>query len=117
MYLDTRKILIGFSDIIYCLPIPVETRKEIYNMITKIIKENLGRNDVVEQLCRLCIRLNNGSEKFPPADICEDFQATLSSVVHNLWSLADESDFIKFHEITGGIRKLFKIDLMNITNN
>ncbi|CAF4181684.1 unnamed protein product, partial [Adineta steineri] len=38
-------------------------------------------------------------------DICEDVQTTLNLIIDNLWSLADESHFIKFHEITGGITK------------
>ncbi|CAF1517252.1 unnamed protein product [Rotaria magnacalcarata] len=108
--LDTRKTLLGFSDIVSRLPIRIETKKQIYDIIVKMVKGNLSWDGAVDQLRPLCITLDTSeSENTPPVDICQDVQATLNVIIDDLWSLAEEDQFIELRQITDGIRKLFII--------
>jgi hypothetical protein len=51
----------------------------------------------------ICIALDkNESENTLPVNICQDVEAILNVLIDDLWSLAEESQFIEFRRIIQG---------------
>jgi len=75
-----------------------------------MVKGNLSWDGAVDQLRPLCITLDtNKSENISPVDICQDVEASLNVIIDDLWSLAEEGQFIEVRHMTDEISKLFII--------
>jgi len=60
----------------------METEKQTYDIVVKIVKEKLSLDNVVNQLRPICITLDkNESENIPSVTICQDLEATLNAII------------------------------------
>jgi hypothetical protein len=102
LYLYPRQM----SNIIYSLPLNIDTKKKLFELSVKVLKGTVNLNTVIDELSKLRIVLDDPIEQ-SSHEMILDAQRNLNSFLDNLWNVIDLDNIEDLNEIILSIRNIF----------